>query len=88
MSFSLSLLFYPYLLFIAVWVILSLVGFYHLLRFGIKGLGTLLLAVVYLAGALGLLQLSYDYLVAIPWETRVSILSPSVTMPSFEIPKY
>ncbi len=74
MPFPLYILTIPYFIFLAVWSFLSLVGFYHLLRFGRQITGLILIA-LYLAGALGLLSLSYQFLSPIDWQMRVSVFS-------------
>ena len=84
MSFPLYILAIPYLLFLAVWAILSLIGFYHLFHFG-KKITAVFLCAVYVVGALALLQISYDYLAPINWNTTVSIFNDSPRAPAFQI---
>ncbi len=84
MSFPLYILAIPYGLFLVLWTFLSLIGFYHLLRFGRQIVGFILIA-FYIAGAVGLLSLSYEYLWPIDWQMRASVFQGSSAPASFDI---
>lgn len=73
MTFSLNILLYLYFAFLAVWAILSLIGFYHLVRFGGRMFGTFFIGFIYLIGTIIIIYLSYSYLSAIDWQTEVTI---------------
>lgn len=89
MTFPLYLLLIPYLIFLAVWAILSLIAYYHLLRFGGKLFGIMFLGVIYFVGAVALLQASYQYISPIDWQSQVSVFSGfSSSLPSFEGPEF
>ncbi len=88
MSFPLTYLLIPYLVFVGVWLILSIVALYHIIRFGGKKVGAMLLAVFYIAGSIGLITVSYTELSFIDWRNEASILSNKISVPSFEIPAY
>ena len=65
---------YLYLLFLAVWLIFSLIALYHLLRFGHVNSATFFTAFFYLAGSVMLLFFSYQYLIPIDWSVGLTIL--------------
>lgn len=88
MTFPLWYLIIPYLVFLAVWLILSLIALYHLLRFGGHKVGSIMLAVIYIAGSIALLTLSYNELMTIGWQNEASVFANRPAMPSFEIPSY
>jgi len=73
MTFSLVILLYIYLGFLILWGIFSLIGFYHLVRFGSRMFGSYFIGVLYIAGSLILLYLTYSYLTTINWETEITI---------------
>jgi len=65
---------YLYLLFLAVWLIFSLIALYHLLRFGQVNFATFFAAFFYLAGSVMLLFFSYQYLSPIDWSVGLTVL--------------
>lgn len=75
MTFTLNILLYIYYAFLAVWSILSLIGLYHLLRFGGRMFGTYLIGLVYIAGVIVIVFMSYTYLSTIDWETPITVFS-------------
>lgn len=87
MSFPLSYLLIPYLIFLGIWFILSLIAVYHILRFGGKVVGGMLLTVMYVSGAITLAVLSYTYIIDIDWRNEASFFSSPGSLPSFEIPR-
>ncbi len=74
MTISLLVLLIPYIIFLCIWGFLSLVGFYHLARYGGRHLGTYIVGLLYMAGCLVLLQLSYSYLGHVDWNSTITIL--------------
>lgn len=73
MTFPLVIFLYGYFVFLVIWAILSLIGFYHLVRFGGRMFGSFFVGVLYLAGSLILMYLSYFYFSSVNWQTQVSI---------------
>lgn len=73
MTFTLNIFLYIYLAFLLVWFILSMVGFYHLIRFGGRMFGTFFVGLIYLVGVLMIGSLSYLYMSPIDWDTEIVI---------------
>lgn len=86
MSFPLLYLLVPYFIFLGVWLILSLVALYHVIRFGGKIIGSMFLSVIYISGSIALAVFSFAYLNEIDWRNQVSFLTAPGSLPSFEIP--
>lgn len=57
----------PYLLFLAVFLIFSLINFYHILRWGGYTFVGFMATFIYLAGAILLIFQTYDILKTIDW---------------------
>ena len=74
MVFKLSILLIPYLLFLLLWLIFSLVAVYHMMKFGFKNFTTFFTTFVFVAVSLALLIISYNFLIQIDWDISVSIL--------------
>ena len=83
MSFQLIIFLYCYLGFLFFWLIFFLAGIYHMLKFGFKGLATMLATFVFVVVAIGLLSLSYHYIKTIDWQTEIEIFS---SLPRLEMP--
>jgi len=64
---------YFYLLFIAVWLIFSLIALYHMIKFGQINFTSFLTTFIYLAGSAVIVFLSYQYLSRIDWSVGLSI---------------
>ncbi len=73
MTFSLSLLLYPYLAFLAVWLFFMLTGVYHMLKFGLKSVLTVVMTILFVLVGAGLLSVSLGYISQIDWQKQVSI---------------
>lgn len=71
MTFSLSYLLFVYLFFVLIWAIASLIGFYHLMRYGRVGSGTILVT-IYLIGAGIIFNLTFVYLMNVDWNMIIS----------------
>jgi len=75
MSFPISIFLYIYFAFLVFWLILSLVGFYHLVRFGNKLFGSFLVGIIYIAGVICIAYISYLYLSSVDWTMQISIFA-------------
>lgn len=73
MTFKLSILLIPYLLFLFLWLFFSLVAVYHMIKFGFKNFTTFFTTFIFVAVSLVLLVVSYNFLIQIDWDTSVSI---------------
>ena len=73
MVFKLSILLIPYLLFLLLWLIFSLVAVYHMIKFGFKNFTTFFTTFIFVAVSLALLVVSYNFLIQIDWDASVSI---------------
>ncbi|MCG2700844.1 hypothetical protein L6267_01610 [Candidatus Parcubacteria bacterium] len=73
MTFKLSILLIPYLLFLLLWLIFSLVAVYHMIKFGFKNFTTFFTTFIFVAVSLALLAVSYSFLIQIDWNASVSI---------------
>ncbi|MFH0923924.1 MAG: hypothetical protein V1825_04280 [Candidatus Falkowbacteria bacterium] len=73
MTFKLSILLIPYLLFLLLWLIFSLVAVYHMIKFGFKNFTTFFTTFIFVAVSLALLAVSYSFLIQIDWDTSVSM---------------
>jgi hypothetical protein len=54
-----------------------------MIKFGFKGLATMLVTFIFVIVAVGLLSLSYYYIKTIDWQTEIEIFSP---LPWLEMP--
>jgi hypothetical protein len=54
-----------------------------MLKFGFKGLATMLATFVFVVVAIGLLSVSYYYIKTIDWQTKIEIFS---SLPRLEMP--
>lgn len=75
MTFNLVVFLYIYYIFLIFWAILSLIGFYHLVRFGHRMFGSFLVGIVYIAGIIIIAFVSYSYLSNIDWQAPVTVFS-------------
>jgi len=75
MTFSLVILLYMYYVFLVLWALASLIGLYHLVRFGGRTFGTFIVGLIYLAGALSIFYFSYTYIATINWQGEVAIFN-------------
>ncbi|MBU4375157.1 hypothetical protein KKH38_01490 [Patescibacteria group bacterium] len=73
MTFKLSILLIPYLLFLLLWLIFSLVAVYHMIKFGFKNFTTFFTTFIFAAVSLALLAVSYSFLMQIDWDTQITI---------------
>ncbi|MCX6792576.1 MAG: hypothetical protein NTY12_00970 [Candidatus Falkowbacteria bacterium] len=73
MTFPLVIFLYAYFVFLFIWAILSLIGFYHLLRFGGRMFGSFFVGLLYIVGTLVILYVSYFYFSTIDWQAQATI---------------
>lgn len=67
MTITLIVFLYLYLLFVGIWLIFSLIAYYHLIRYGQINFISFLAGLAYLAVAVIILAQSYQYLNQIDW---------------------
>jgi ABC-type maltose transport system permease subunit len=77
MSIPLVAFLYLYLLFILVWLVFSLIALYHIMHYGQIGFTSFIATFIYLAGAVVILYLSYQYLSQIDWNVGITIFRGS-----------
>jgi len=73
MTFPLYYFIFPYALFLAIWLIFSLVSIYHMVSFGFFNFTTFATTFVYIGISVLLLKFSYDFLAPIDWGYNVSL---------------
>lgn len=74
MSFPLYSILFLYVLFLVVWLFFSMVGVYHMIKFGWKNFYTFIATFFYIAGSIILLVVSYNFIIQIDWGLNVSAL--------------
>jgi hypothetical protein len=62
-----------YLLFVLVWLIFSLIGLYHIIRYGQMNAACIFVIIIYLAVSAIILYLSYLVLSQINWNIGLTI---------------
>jgi len=80
MTINLSILLIPYFIFLAFWLLFSLISIYHMLRYGFKGFVTPIIVVAYCALSFFILSTSAMYLYELDWNQELFILD-SVLIP-------
>lgn len=73
MTFPLYLFLFVYLIFLFICLIFSLVGIYHMFRYGFKNLTTFIVIFFYIAVLILMLVTSYNYINQINWNFYVSL---------------
>ncbi|MCK4554263.1 hypothetical protein KAU19_04855 [Candidatus Parcubacteria bacterium] len=73
MTFSLSILLIPYLLFLLLWLIFSIVAVYHMMKFGFKNFTTFFTTFIFVGVSILMLMTTYDFISQIDWQTQVTI---------------
>lgn len=71
MSISLSIFLYLYYAFLVSWVFFSLVGIYHMIKFGFKSFGAFIVTFSFIAIAGLILVISFDYISQVDWSQPV-----------------
>jgi hypothetical protein len=74
MNISLSYFLFAYLIFLAIWLVLSLTGLYHLYKFGFKIAATYISIAAYLIISILILVITYGFLNTIDWSEKITIL--------------
>jgi len=72
MSFTISIFLFLYYAFLAVWAIFSLIGIYHVLRFGFKTFVTFFVTFAYLAVSVIILFISFNLINQVDWTLEAS----------------
>jgi hypothetical protein len=83
MSFPLIIFLYIYFAFLAVWLIFSAIGIYHLLRYGFLNFMTFFSLLGYAAISFLILAVSYDYIREIDWNVAISIFDGAFSANSY-----
>jgi len=65
---------YLYLLFILVWLIFTVIAFYHIIRYGQIGFISISVMLLYLVVTTAILYLSFQYLSRIDWQIGLTVL--------------
>lgn len=73
MSFSLSILLFPYFLFLVAFFIFVFFNFYHLLRFGIRSLFSDFMVMMFCVGTFAILIASFLNIMQIDWSIIIEI---------------
>jgi len=73
MTFQLSILLIPYLLFLLLWLIFSLVAVYHMMKFGFKNFTTFFTTFIFIGIAILMLTTTYNFIEQIDWKTEITI---------------
>lgn len=73
MTFPLYYLLYIFGLFLVFWLLYSMAGIYHMLRFGLRRFSTIFVVLFYLGGSVVLAGLSFYWLSPIDWQQKVSL---------------
>jgi hypothetical protein len=68
---TLSILLYIYLAFLAIWLLFSATGVYHLLKFGLKNAVTVLAIIAYFSMSVLILGISFFYIVQVDWNNEL-----------------
>ena len=74
MAITLSIFLYIYFAFLLVWLILSLVAIYHMLKFGFKSFATFSATFIFIAISIFLLAGSFKYLSEIDWQKEIIVV--------------
>lgn len=72
MSFPIAIFLYLYYAFLVGWALFSLVGVYHMLKFGFKSFTSFFITLSYLAVSFIILTASWSYTSRIDWQERLS----------------
>jgi hypothetical protein len=75
MSFPLYYFLYAYYVYLAFWLIFSIVALYHLMKYGFKNFFTFFIICLYVGISFGLLMFSYYSLSQFDWELNISLLN-------------
>lgn len=73
MAIPLSIFLYIYYAFLVFWGIFSLIGVYHMLKFGMKNFTTFFTTFSYLAVAFILIVLTYNFVAQVGWDNQLPL---------------
>ncbi|MFA6410319.1 MAG: hypothetical protein WCW26_01970 [Candidatus Buchananbacteria bacterium] len=74
MAIPISIFYYIYLIFVAIFLIFTFFNVYHLLRFGFLSLGNIAVTFFYITITILILSVSWGYLNQIDWQQTFSII--------------
>jgi hypothetical protein len=75
MSIPLIIFLYIYYGFLVIWGLLFLAVVYHLIKFGLQSILTIIVLVVFITVALLLLYISFLFITQVDWQSTVTILN-------------
>lgn len=75
MSFPISIFLYLYYAFLVIWAVFSLAELYHMLKFGFKTATTFFATFTYLAVAIIILTISFNYINQVDWQSEISVFT-------------
>lgn len=81
MAISLSIFFYLFLIYIFLFCLFSFFNIYHLLRFATPHLVVYIVMLIYVAGSIGILAVSFFFLQNIDWSQSIQI-APFMNYPA------
>lgn len=73
MTISLSIFLYIYFAFLFGWLLFTLAGIYHMLKFGFKNFTTFFTTIIFIGVTITMLAVSYNFIIEIDWKTEVSL---------------
>lgn len=73
MSISLAILYYIYLVLVAVFLIFSFFNVYHLVRFGFLTPVTIFIVTFYLLVSIAIISISWGYISQIDWQQAIAL---------------
>lgn len=73
MTFTISIFLIPYAIFFLIWLIMSIVAIYHMLKFGFKSFATFFATFLFVIIASVIIGVSYHYINQIDWNLQISI---------------
>ncbi len=75
MSFSLDILLYIYLAFLLFWIVFSVIGIYHMLKYGFLNFMTFFSVFIYIIVSIAMLLMSYNLIIQVDWSSDIIILN-------------
>ncbi|MEA3463915.1 MAG: hypothetical protein U9R14_02480 [Patescibacteria group bacterium] len=73
MTFQLSILLIPYLLFLLLWLIFSIVAIYHMMKFGFKNFTAFFTTFIFIGISILILAASYNFINQIDWQIQITV---------------
>jgi hypothetical protein len=81
MSFPLSIFLYIYLVFLLIWFIFSIIGVYHMLKYGFLNFMTFFSVFLYFTVSVAMLLVSYNFISGIDWNLNITIFKDFLSPP-------